>query len=131
MYKLRIDASRGKRKAAPAAMASMPLKKKLTAAEMRARRLEALSGGSTKVNPNYSGRGPRAGRVSGKKNFKQDLKDLRKSKQRKWSNQRGKRKRVFTMQDIEELAKQDKDYATKGLERNDRLNNIGKEALRY
>jgi len=121
---------KGKRKAP--VLATSPSKKKLTAEEVRERRLAALSEGTTKVDSNYQGRGPRAGRKykPGKKNFKQDLKHLRKSKARKWSNQRGRRKRVFTMNDIAELTTQDKDYASKGLERNDFLNNIGKEALR-
>jgi len=126
--------AREKRKAQPQVnyVPAKKKKKKLTMAEIRARRVEALANGSTKVNANYQGKGPKAGRryVPGQKNFKQDLKNLREQKQRKWTNHRGKRKRVFTMRDIEEMAKDDKDYKTRGLERNDFLNNIGKEALR-
>ena len=115
----------------------MPKIQRLSPSELREQRLKNLGNvqaanyGTISGQNGKSIRGPIADKIMdlNAPNLRNELKQIGKRKHRKWINSRKSRKRIFTMQDIEALRKQEFERKAKGPPTKDAMDRIGKEAL--
>lgn len=108
--------------------------KLLSKDELRAKRLTNLENNQTNTIPsNYNGIGPQKGKEIdlSKPNLQHELQQIRKEKDSKWRNAKLAQKRVYTVNDIENLRKEEFDMNAAGPKQANELDNIGKEALKY
>ena len=87
-----------------------------------------------KIDINYNGIGPKPDKIMdlSQPNLTKEIKNLknRKKKYLKWRNTKLARKRIYTMNDIIKLRKQDFDKKAKGPKNVNEMDSIGKESLK-